>query len=250
MAHHEEAAHPGPNGPGPIRIRPNSLFVFYTMNNLVEGEALETGQGLQSLPMERDQREPERLRDRDPPKPFAAGRAPGRRTPIDRAGPLSMGERSVDGGPSRPDMNQGSGLFLHEHGERGSLGRSRRDLPSRKGPEAAEQRPQFTPNQEHPPLRFDEGERDGHRFGLFPIGGNRDLALLSYGPREALILERTSVACRTGRGACRRAEFHDRLIEPARGVGRDEGGGELNDPAVDDHARDVVADSEQPGKDP
>ena len=144
--------------------------------------------------MERDEGELEGLRDWDPADPFAAGRMPRRRTPINRAGPLSMGERSVDGGPSRPDLNHRSCLFLHEHGKRGSLGCSRRNLPSRKSPEAAEQRPRFAPDQEHPPVRFDEGERDGHRSGLFPIGGNRDLALLTSGPREALILERTSVA--------------------------------------------------------
>src|SRR2546421_2089838 len=100
------------------------------------------------------------------------------------------------------------------------------------------------------PLRFDEGERDRHRSRPFPIGGNRDLVLLTSGPREALILERTPVACGTGRRAYRRAEFHDGLVERAGGVARDEGGGELNDPAVDDQACDVLADSEQPREDP
>ena len=171
--------------------------------------------------MERDKGKPEGLREWDPADPFAAGRAPRRRAPIDRAGPLPMRERSIDGGPPWPDLNHESGLFLHKHGKRGSFGRPRRDLPSGKAPEAAEQRPWFPANEEHPPLRFDEGERDGHRSGLFPIGGNRNLALLTSGPREALILERTSVACRTGRRAYRRAEFHDRLVEGAGGVARD-----------------------------
>src|SRR5438046_4274192 len=182
--------------------------------------------------MERDEGQLEGLRNRDPADSFAAGGMPRRRTPINRAEPLSMGERSVDGGPSRPDLNHGSGLLLHEHGKRGSLGESRRDLPSRKSPEAAEQRPRFAPNQQHPPVRFDEGERDGHGSELFPRGGNWNLVLLTCGPREALILERTSVACRTARRAYRRAEVHDRLVEGAGGAARDEGGGELNDPAA------------------
>src|SRR5207244_10792440 len=118
------------------------------------------------------------------------------------------------------------------------------DLASGKRPEAAEQRPRFAPNQQHPPVRFDEGERDGHGSELFPRGGKWNLLLLTCGPREASILERTSVACGTGRRAYRRAEFHDRLVECAGGVGRDEGGRELNDPAADDHARDILADSE------
>src|SRR5437660_612709 len=142
--------------------------------------------------MERDEGELEGLRDRDPADPFAAGRMPRRRTPINRAGPLSMGERSVDGGPSRPDLNHRSGLFLHEDGKGGSLGRSRRDLPSRKSPEAAEQRPRFAPNQQHPPVLFDEGDRDGHGSELFPVGGNRNLVLLTCGPREALVPASTS----------------------------------------------------------
>src|SRR2546422_11063900 len=100
------------------------------------------------------------------------------------------------------------------------------------------------------PLRFDECERDGHRSGPFPIGGNRDLVLLTCGPRKALILERTPVACGTGRRAYRRAEFHDGLVERARGVARDEGGGELNDPAVDEQTCDGPAGSEQPREDP
>src|SRR5205807_10450880 len=141
------------------------------MNNSKEGEALETGKGLEGLTMERDEGELEGLRDRDPADPFAAGRMPHRRTPINRAGPFSMGERSVDGGPSRPDLNHGSGLFLHDHGKRASLGRSRRDLPSRKSPEAAEQPPRFAPNQQHPPVRFNEGERAGHGSELLPRGG-------------------------------------------------------------------------------
>src|SRR5947208_2898047 len=128
--------------------------------------------------MERDKGEPEGLREWDPADPFAAGRAPRRRAPIDRAGPLPMRERSIDGGPPWPDLNHESGLFLHKHGKRGSFGRPRRDLPSGKAPEAAEQRPWFPANEEHPPLRFDEGERDGHRSGLFPIGGNRNLGHL------------------------------------------------------------------------
>src|SRR5256885_7161262 len=231
MAHYEEAAHPGPNDRDRIRIRPNSLYLSYETNNSKEGEGLETGKGLEGLPMERDEGELEGLRDRDPADLFAAGRMPRRRTPINRAGPFSMRERTVDGGPSRPDLNHGSGLFLHEHGKRGSLGESRRDLPSRKSPEAAEQRPRFAPNQQHPPLRFDEGERDGHRYGLFPIGGNRNLDLLARGPREALTLERTSGACRTGRSACRRAAVPPRLVGCARGSGRDFRGGAHDHPA-------------------
>src|SRR2546423_12266318 len=188
-------------------------YLSYETNNSNEGQALATGKGLEGLPMERDEGELEGLRNRDPADSFAAGRMLRQRTPINRAGPLSMGERSVDGGPSRPELNHVSGLFLHEHGQRGSLGRSRRDLPSRKSPEAAEQRPRFAPNQQHPSLRFDEGERDGHRYGLFPIGGNRNLSPLAHGPPEALTLQRTSVASRTAPQAYHRAAYHDRLDE-------------------------------------
>src|SRR5437773_2467310 len=95
------------------------------MNTLMESEALETGKRLEGLPMERDKGKPEGLREWDPADPFAAGRAPRRRAPIDRAGPLPMRERSIDGGPPWPDLNHESGLFLHKHGKRGSFGRAR-----------------------------------------------------------------------------------------------------------------------------
>ena len=96
VAHHEEAPHPGSNGPGSIRIRPNALFVFYDLNNLVESKTLEAGQGFESLPMERDKRKLERLRDRDPTDSFAARWALSGRTSINRTRPFSMRERSVD----------------------------------------------------------------------------------------------------------------------------------------------------------
>src|SRR5437764_13607735 len=99
MAIHVDAENTMPNDRYTIKIRPNLLYLSYETNNSKEGEALETGKGLEGLPMERDEGELEGLRNRDPADSFAAGGMPRRRTPINRAEPLSMGERSVDGGP-------------------------------------------------------------------------------------------------------------------------------------------------------
>src|SRR5439155_23599201 len=116
------------------------------MNTLMESEALETGKRLEGLPMERDKGEPEGLREWDPADPFAAGRAPRRRAPIDRAAPIPTRERSRDRGPPRTDLHHVSCLLLHKHGKRRPFARPRRALPSGKAPEAAEQRRCFQAN--------------------------------------------------------------------------------------------------------
>jgi len=156
----------------------------------------------------------------DPSGSRGQGRGRAWHTAVYGTGPTAVGERVVDAGDLFPDVHRETGLGFHELAEHRVLSRIPRNLASGKGPQPSEEFGLTTSNEEGSSAGADVGEGDRDALGSLRSPRPRERGLQARVARETDRFERAGRARRPEGGADGGPEFHEGLVEVARGSAR------------------------------